>query len=300
MPKTVFTHRQSRNLADLINDKLVRRLERLARQYNRARPRKMAIFAHDHIGIHINQFGVYDGPHLELLFRFLQPLAQTFRAGLALDIGANIGNHALFFSERFRALHAFEPHPATFHLLAFNARLVGNVTAHHFGLGSEPGVLRLNEDADNMGASSIRYAPAAGAGAVDIEVRRLDDLGLPLDGLCFMKIDVEGFELQVLRGGMQTISAHQPVIVLEQLERDFTDGHSECITLLRQMGYRCCWPRSLHRSKTGLARRLDSVRNRLFGGADLIEIVSADEVPRGNHNMLIAVPPRFQPALGVA
>jgi FkbM family methyltransferase len=300
MARTVFTHRQSRNLGDLINGKVVRHIERLARQFNRARQQKMAIFAHDHIGIHINYFGVYDKPELELLFRFLAPLADTLRAGVALDVGANIGNHALFFSERFRTVHAFEPNPTTFHLLAFNARLAGNVNPHNIGLGSESGVLRLNEDLDNMGASSIKYAPAGNARSVEIEVNRLDDLGLPLEGLCFMKVDVEGFEPQVLRGAARTIATHQPLIVLEQHEREFVDGTTECIAMLRELGYGFCWPRSAHGAKRGLARQFDSLGNRLFGRPDLIEMLAADQVPKGQYNMLIAVPPRFQAALGVA
>jgi FkbM family methyltransferase len=300
MARTVFTHRQSRNLGDLIDGKVVRHIERLAGQFNRARQRKMAIFAHDHIGIHINYFGVYDKPELDLLFRFLEPLADTLRAGVALDVGANIGNHALFFDERFRAVHAFEPHPTTYHLLAFNAKLAGNVTPHKLGLGSESGVLRLNEDLDNMGASSIKYVPTGNARSVEVEVRRLDDLDLALDGLCFMKVDVEGFEPQVLRGAARTIAAHQPLIVLEQHEREFVDGTTECIAMLREAGYRFCWPRSSHGAKRGLARQFDGLRNRLFGRPDLIEMLAADQVPKGQYNMLIAVAPRFQAALGVA
>lgn len=300
MAKTVFTHHQSRDLADLINGKIDRLIERRARGFNQARGRKMAIFAHDHIGIQINHHGLYDKRELELLFRFLAPLEAAFRAGVALDIGANIGNHALYFAGRFRVVHAFEPHPATFHLLAYNATLADNVVVHKLGLGSADAVLSLNEDPDNMGASSIRHAAGAGVRSVQIEVRRLDDLNLPLDGLSFVKIDVEGFEPQVLRGAAHTLAVRQPVVVLEQLEREFSGGTTEAIAQLRELGYRFCWPQSAHRSKRGLARRLDSVRNRVFGGPDRIELLAGDAVPPGNHNMLIAVPQRFQAALGVA
>lgn len=300
MPKTVFIHRQSRNFTDLVDHRMVKHIERLASRFNRAQRRKMAVFAHDHIGIHINQYGLYDKPDLELLFAFLQPLADTLRAGVALDVGANIGNHALFYAERFRAVHAFEPHPATFHLLAFNAKLAGNVTAYNWGLGSEDARLRLNEDLDNMGAASIGHGGDAGAASVEIEIRRLDDLDLPLEGLCFMKVDVEGFEPQVLRGAARTIERHQPIIVLEQLEREFAQGEPECIGRLRALGFRFCWPRSSHQARKGLARQWDSLRNRLLGQPDVVEMLAGEEVPRGNYNLLVAVPPRFQAALGLA
>lgn len=300
MPTTVFTQERSRNLKDLLQHRMVRHLERLAGDFNRGRAHKMAVFAHDHIGIQINLHGVYDKPELDLLFGFLAPLAATFREGVALDIGANIGNHALFFGGRFRAVHAFEPNPAAYHLLAFNARLAPNVIAHPIGLGETRAAVQLNQDLDNMGASSIRYAPAGNASSVQIEVHRLDELELPLDGLCFMKVDVEGFEPQVLRGGLQVIAKHQPVIVMEQLEREFAQGEPESIAMLRGMGFRFCWARSAHQAKRGLARRLDTLRTRVFGGRDTVELLSGEEVPRGNHNVLIAVPPRFQVALGLA
>lgn len=299
MTKTIFSIQQSRSLSDLVAMKIVKRTERLAAQFNRGRRQKMAIFAHDHIGIYINQFGVYDKADLELLFRFLEPLGDTLRCGVALDIGANIGNHALFFAERFCTVHAFEPNPATSYLLAFNAMQAPNVVVHSYGLGSDNARMQLNEDLDNMGASSIKYASPTNAHAIEIEVRRLDDADLPLDGLCFVKIDVEGFEPQVLRGAARTIAQYQPVLVLEQLEREFAAGEPECIAMLREQGYRFCWPRSLHKTKRGLSRRLDTLRN-WFGHPDLIEMLASEQVPRGNYNLLVAVPPRFQAALGVA
>ena len=249
MARTVFTHRQSRNLGDLINGKVVRHIERLARQFNRARQQKMAIFAHDHIGIHINYFGVYDKPELELLFRFLAPLADTLRAGVALDVGANIGNHALFFSERFRAVHAFEPNPTTFHLLAFNAKLAGNVTRTHRAGQRKRGAAAERGPRQHGGLVHQVRPPRSNARSVEIEVNRLDDLGLPLEGLCFMKVDVEGFEPQVLRGAARTIATHQPLIVLEQHEREFVDGTTECIAMLRELGLSLLLAQELTRSE---------------------------------------------------
>jgi hypothetical protein len=151
-----------------------------------------------------------------------------------------------------------------------------------------------------MGASSIGYRAAASTASVEIEIRRLDDLDLPLDGLCFMKVDVEGFEAQVLRGAERTIAQHQPVVALEQLEPEFARGEPEGIRQLRSQGYRFCWPRSAHQAKKGLARQWDSVRNLLFGQPDVVEMLSGEEVPRGSYNLLVAVPPRFQATLGLA
>ena len=81
-------------------------------------------------------------------------------------------------------------------------------------------------------------------------MHRLDDLNIP--PLDYIKIDCEGYELNVLKGAEQTIKKHKPIIVIEQkFHKDV--GHvddGEAVTLLRSFG----------------ARQLDKVRNDLIFG----------------------------------
>lgn len=300
MSRSLYTARQRRSLSDLLNLKMAAHLERRAAAFNRDRPLRLAIFAHDHIGIQINQFGLYDKAGLELLFDFLAPLHERFRSGLALDVGANIGNHALYFADIFRAVHAFEPNPDTHYLLAFNARARTNVHVHNIGLADRGGPAVLHVNPDNMGAASVRHTSAGRSVDVPIALQRLDDFAIGGEDFCFMKMDVEGFEANVLRGGSATIATHQPLIVLEQHALEFAQGESECVAILRALGYRFCWSHRAHRGNGVIGRRINSIRTLLFGRAEVVEIVTGDTVPPASYNLLIAVPPRFQRELRLA
>lgn len=294
---TLLCVRQAQPVGALVDRYITRALLRRAAVHAAQRGHKMAIFANDLIGIDINQHGVYERDELALLFAFLQPLAATFAAGVALDVGANIGNHSLFFARRFAAVHAFEPHPDTFALLRFNTQWDPRIHARRVGLGSEAGRFELFEHATNLGGSSLRNASAQGDRKVSIDIERLDDLALDGRGPDFMKIDVEGFETEVLKGGLNTIARGQPLIVLEQHLAEFRDGQPEAVRLLAGLGYRFAWHAAPPLPRTWLGRRWADLRDLWRGQTH--RIVTASEVQARHHSMLVAVPPRFQHALGL-
>src|SRR6187549_848900 len=90
MRNPVFETKRSRGLRHLIELAMVEYAIEVSHRLNAKRNRKMAIYAHDLIGISINQFGVYEKEELDVLFDFLTPLKETFAAGTCLDVGANI------------------------------------------------------------------------------------------------------------------------------------------------------------------------------------------------------------------
>ena len=120
MTKIHYTTKTARGINWLIDNRIFRHNMNLAKQYVKNTAHPMAVFAHDYIGASINQFGVFEGEELDILFDFLEPLHSSFRAGTALDIGANIGNHSIYFADHFRTILAFEPNPTAFALLSFN------------------------------------------------------------------------------------------------------------------------------------------------------------------------------------
>ena len=291
MRNPVFETKRSRGLRHLIELAMVEYAIEVSHRLNAKRNRKMAIYAHDLIGISINQFGVYEKEELDVLFDFLTPLKETFAAGTCLDIGANIGNHSLYFAPIFAAVHSFEPHPATFRLLEFNADVIDNVVAHNFGLGDTKGDFTLRENPTNLGNSTITGRSVGESGDLAIRVERLDGLNLDLGSLCFVKIDVEGFEVNVLRGAIEAIRAHEPVIVLEQHESEFVDGTTPSIAILQDLGYSFCWHHAGTHAKSRYLRRLANLRELLAGRKH--RIFTGTPVPKRDHPMLIAVPPRF-------
>ncbi|RNF84357.1 FkbM family methyltransferase [Montanilutibacter psychrotolerans] len=150
-----------------------------------------------------------------------------------LDVGANIGNHTVFFA-RVRGCNvvSFEPNPEAFHFLKENVRLnavESLVRLHPLAVGSGPGrVSMVSSMANNLGATRFGVDENG-----EVEVVRLDDM--PIGGrVALLKVDVEGMDLAVLRGAQATIEKHRPMIVCEaQTPEEFEEIH----TLLAQHGY---------------------------------------------------------------
>lgn len=149
----------------------------------------------------------------------LQIIAQHFPpGGVFCDAGANVGNHTLYALKFLNAASAltFEPNPQAYELLLSNLVLNGlidRIDPAMLGYGltdrADAPAMGLATRDKNLGATQL-VADAGGA----IAVRRGDDLlaGRRID---FLKVDVEGMELQVLRGLQGAIITHRPPIFVE-------------------------------------------------------------------------------------
>jgi FkbM family methyltransferase len=153
------------------------------------------------------------------------------------DIGANIGNHSVFFGKVLGAKRvlAFEPHPHCYAALCRNLELNGltDALAYNCMVGPTSGrgeIARFN--ARNLGGSA--FAPAK-TGAVPMVA--LDDLidAEEMQGLTFIKIDVEGAELDVLAGAKKVIKAFKPTLWIELLDRN--NAVPAAAKLLGSLGY---------------------------------------------------------------
>jgi FkbM family methyltransferase len=126
-----------------------------------------------------------------------------FCKGVVYDIGANIGTHTLAFARKAEHVYSFEPQRLTYYTLCANLLLnnVFNVTPHNFALGSFSGTIPMwTPDPTTRNASA---GIAVGEGQSTVGIITLDALGLPTP--YFIKIDVEGHELEVLRGAQKTL-----------------------------------------------------------------------------------------------
>ncbi|MDR2165737.1 MAG: FkbM family methyltransferase [Zoogloeaceae bacterium] len=150
-------------------------------------------------------------------------------AAVILDVGANTGNHSIYWARIHNAkrVHSFEPVPLTYGILCENIRLNGLgdiVIPHNFGLGDQDGDARIeNFPVDNIGAARIGYAGNDRA-PTGLKVARLDSLDLGEEKIDFVKIDVEGFERQALAGMEKTLRKHMPAVLVESFRAniDFT------------------------------------------------------------------------------
>ncbi len=262
----------------------------------------MAVYANDWIGINVNLYGIYEGGDLSVFFEFLSPLHAEFGAGLAIDVGANVGNHSIFFDKYFGKTIAFEPSPSTYDILKFNSKYTKSVNAINCGLGDVAGEFELFEDLENFGRSVIKdVGQMAGddSRTIKVKVRCLDDFGLDLSGLGLIKIDVEGFEASVVRGAKNAITRYEPVILFEQNQSAFNSCEPETVRLLREMGYSFCWIRRNKVARTWLGRRITDCINLIKGGRVQETIVTASSIPAASYSMVMAVPSRHKKTLGL-
>lgn len=156
------------------------------------------------------------------------------RGSVVLDAGANIGNHAIFFSKICGAkeVHAFEVMRETFKILERNVLINGltGIHLHNIGLGARHGRAEISHFAQaNIGASSIE--PVDGG---DYEIVPIDSLNL--ETVDFMKVDVEGSFLALIEGARETIARCRPKIWMELREQK--DERPQGEKLMGELGYR--------------------------------------------------------------
>ena len=160
------------------------------------------------------------------------------RGAAALDIGGWWGPWTYWLSRRATEVHTFEPVPYIADFLKQVSR--PNVTVHNVALSDtlESAVLHVpSSGTGSEGRSTLHEPPFANAKDISVQVTPLDALELP-ERIGFIKIDVEGHEMQVLRGAEQTIAKHKPVMLVEvESHNDRATRVEDVVDLLAGHGY---------------------------------------------------------------
>jgi FkbM family methyltransferase len=182
--------------------------------------------------------GDYDRDLLTLLSMIVKP------AHVCMDVGANIGVYSVMMSAlagHAGAVHSFEPVNHIRRRALLNLQLNGarNVRMNDFALGDTSGSTKMLQVKDGIfrgGTSSMLETEAIVAmgrdkfDEIDVKVDTLDAYvaHAGLKKLDFIKMDVEGFELSVLRGASDTLARFRPSILFEHdLKRLRKIGASE-------------------------------------------------------------------------
>lgn len=143
------------------------------------------------------------------------------KSDCVLDIGANVGCTSILFGELADKVYSFEASPSTFKLLETNIAQSGlkNIEIFNSGVGAESGESTLTFSADNRSGGFVSDQTQASAGHIieTINIKPADELvdAIGLHQVDFIKIDVEGFEGQVIKGAQQLLRKSQPIVVLE-------------------------------------------------------------------------------------
>lgn len=168
-------------------------------------------------------------------------IRKTFNSQTAfIDVGANIGLFSLYVKKYFptATIHAFEAHPQTVEILKQNFSLnsINHEGIHPHALGAFKGKVHIsNEDRTNRGGASIVQSSS---NCFEIDCSTLDDISIDKK-VGIIKIDVEGFELQVLQGAQRTIETDQPILIIEiSKERDGVDQTQEIWDFVTNRGYK--------------------------------------------------------------
>lgn len=194
-----------------------------------------AVFLGDSVSNRVILDGLFERYFLLALDR--QVFSRMPKEAVALDIGANIGNHACFMANRFAKITAFEPNPIVFHVLMANT-LGRNVECLNLGLSNRTAQLPFVVKFPNYGLAHI--ALEGETPDITIDVQPLDTLwqNLGLDRIDFIKLDVDGHEIEVLEGASGMISRFRPVIAMEAMYRLDPALGDRTLGFLEGAGYR--------------------------------------------------------------
>jgi FkbM family methyltransferase len=238
--KFIAAEKRTDTWKSLVLQRLLHRHRRLVR--TKGYP-SLAVIPDDEIGLEIIRSGLYEENILQLMFdEVLAPLQHKFNSSSALDVGANIGNHSLYFARRFKTVVAFEPGVIASLLLEANIKInrPGNVLFFRLGLSDASGKAELEtREPNNLGTSSVTLGPGSST-SESVELRRGDDVigALPeLPKVALIKLDVEGHELPALKGLEGLLRSQMPVVLFETSGKGGECGSDAILSFLRSVGY---------------------------------------------------------------
>lgn len=140
------------------------------------------------------------------------------------DVGANIGQTVAAIKQELprSTVHSFEPSPSTFRKLSVNTAQFEGVVLNNAGLGSEVGVMTLNQNSKSTMSSLLDFGPAswgARSNQFSVNIDTLDHYveEKKIAKIDYLKIDTQGFDLEVLKGGKSLLKSGRIRLVLTEI-----------------------------------------------------------------------------------
>ncbi len=149
-----------------------------------------------------------------------------------LDIGSNIGNHTIYYANECNAnlIYCFEPIAKTFNVLSKNIKLnnLESITKlYQVGVGAFSTNANIDfYDEKNIGGTKLIINAYGDIPVVSIDELKISNIGL-------VKVDVEGLEVEVLKGMLTTLEENHPYITIEIRDKNF----EEAFQILSKLGY---------------------------------------------------------------
>ena len=157
---------------------------------------------------------LYQPQHIDRCFYHIKNRKHT-----AIDVGGHCGFWSFYLGGNFKKVYAFEP-VEIFRECFKNNIPHENVELLPVALGNENGFVSMNVELENTGATHVSSNTKD---LNKVELKKLDDY--ELTDVDFVKIDVEGYENQVVLGAKETLLRNKPIIIVEQ--KGFSDRFNE-------------------------------------------------------------------------
>ena len=181
--------------------------------------------------------GTYEKGTLHILKKHLRP------GDIFVDVGANIGLMSIYASRlvgNTGSVFAFEPNPETLGLLRMNIELnrAGNISVSGLAIGEKAGEAMIYERWDSNRGSASLIDPGIETTTHRVAVTTLDEFflsdpgdrtGRPGDRIKLIKMDIEGYELEALRGASGILSGPDPPALIIECTDDHHSGRIEAI-----------------------------------------------------------------------
>jgi FkbM family methyltransferase len=195
------------------------------------------------VGYQILESGAFDASEVSMVLSVLELRRRYFKDGvLAIDCGANIGVHTIEWAKRMTgwgSVLAIEAQERIYYALAGNIALNNcfNAVALNAAVADQPGILRIPQPdylvSSSFGSLELRkrhnteYIGTEYIGQpIDYSDGRLINVqaiaidSLKLSRIDFIKLDVEGMEMEALAGGAASIAQCRPVLLIESIKTD--------------------------------------------------------------------------------
>jgi FkbM family methyltransferase len=229
---------------------------------------KMAVYKNDSVvSQSILFFGEYCDAEVQVMSRYLT------HESTYLDIGTNIGYHALAIYQQVGCpVLAFEPHPNHFSVAAYNCK-DKPIRIYNAAIGSKNGTMTISNFDENI---SGNYGEVGvNNEGIEVQVIKLDNLE-DLTEVTLMKIDVEGAELDVLKGAAKTIKNQRPVIFYEALNKEVW---GKCYKWLDARDYKQYWVVCRHKPINKTFKENDINPFGLSGVSNILAVPIEKEQP---------------------
>lgn len=163
-----------------------------------------------HFEIYLNkEGGQYQSTHRTTILNFLRTKIKEFSC--CIDVGSHVGFWSKEFTENFKHVYAFDPIPNVRECYVKNVTK-DNYTLYPYGLGNAEKKVNVLYNPDETGNTHV-----TNTGNLEIELKKLDSF--EFDKIDYIKIDAEGFEIEVVKGAEKLIQRDKPFIHVEMKEK---------------------------------------------------------------------------------